>query len=175
MGAVFSSIQPEAEYTLTPSKSIFAITMGAVLGKPPTLIKMRESGTLRAYRVSGVPGWSALLSISLSAFINLILVSTIILISAPEIFGDAAPSNLLIFCLILILFTFANIHHAGDPDRISFPWISSVSSDQQKISDRQTCYSLDCRNSMPRLSCKMRYPVITATNNMPQPVTPINR
>ena len=109
MGAVFSSIQPESKYTLTPSMSIFAVTMGAVLGIPPTLIKMRESGTLRAYRVSSVPGWSALLTISLSAFINLILVSTIILISAPLIFGAAAPANILVFYLVLFLFTFASI------------------------------------------------------------------
>ena len=56
MGAVFSSIMPDNKETLGAAMSIFGITMGAVLGLPPALVEMRQSGTLRAYRVNGVPG-----------------------------------------------------------------------------------------------------------------------
>lgn len=57
MGAVFSSINPLARQTLAATMAIFAVTMGAVLGIPAPLVKMRESGVLRAYRVCGIPGW----------------------------------------------------------------------------------------------------------------------
>lgn len=109
MGAVFSSIQPQAKETLAASMSIFAVTMGAVLGMPPTIIKMRETGTLRAFRVSGIPGWSVLLTKALSAFINLFIVATIILLTAPLFFGAGTPADYGAFITILALVIIASI------------------------------------------------------------------
>ena len=109
MGAVFSSIMPDAKETLGAAMSIFGITMGAVLGLPPTLVEMRESGTLRAYRVNGVPGWAVLLAKSLSACINLIAVAAIIALTAPLLFGAGVPGHLGAYCLTVFLLVFASI------------------------------------------------------------------
>ncbi len=57
IGAVFSSVNPESKQMLAASMAIFALTMGAVIGLPVPVVKMRETGVLRAYRVSGIPGW----------------------------------------------------------------------------------------------------------------------
>ena len=109
MGAVFSSIQPQSRQTLSASMSLFAITMGAVLGMPPGLVKMRESGTLRAYRVSGVPNWAVLSTSSLSAFVHLFIVSILIYLSAPVFFGASLPGNAGSYLLCIVLFILASI------------------------------------------------------------------
>ena len=62
MGGVFSSIDPFMKKYLAASMTIFAITMGAVMGAPTPIIKIRESGTLRAFRVNGIPA-AAVLSV----------------------------------------------------------------------------------------------------------------
>ena len=109
MGAVFSSIQPDAKETLAASMTIFAISMGALLGLPPALVTMRESGALRAYRVSGVPGWSVLLTSAVSAMVHLLIVSMIILLSAPLLFGAGIPANLLAYIVTLLLLVITSI------------------------------------------------------------------
>jgi ABC-2 type transport system permease protein len=109
MGAVFSSITPDTKETLGGAMTIFAITMGAVLGIPPTLVEMRESGTLRAYRVNGVPGWAVLLAKSLSACINLIIVSVIIAITAPLLFGAGIPAHIGAYSVTILLLVLASI------------------------------------------------------------------
>lgn len=109
MGAVFSSIMPDAKETLGAAMSIFGITMGAVLGLPPTLVEMRESGTLRAYRVNGVPGWAVLLAKSVSACINLIVVSLIIALTAPLLFGAGVPGHIGAYCLTVFLLILASV------------------------------------------------------------------
>ncbi len=93
MGAVFSSVIPGAGQTLTATMVIFAVTMGALLGVPPTLVKMRETGVLRAYHVSGIPGASVLLSLGASVLIHLSIVSVLITVSAPVLFGAAPPQQ----------------------------------------------------------------------------------
>lgn len=109
MGAVFSSIMPDTKQTLGAALTIFAITMGAVLGIPPALVTMRESGSLRAYRVSGVPGWSVLLTVSASAFINLLTVSVIICVSAPLLYGAGVPASIGGYIVTLLLLILASI------------------------------------------------------------------
>ena len=109
MGSVFSSIMPAARQTLGASMSIFAVTMGAVLGLPPTLVHMRESGTLRAYRVSGIPGWSVLLTKAASAFINLLVVFIIITFTAPVLFKAEIPGSWASYLLTMVLIIMASI------------------------------------------------------------------
>ena len=109
MGAVFSSISPAMKSTLTASMSIFAVSMGAVLGLPPTIVKMRESGTLRAYKVSGIPGNAVLLIHALGAFLHLLVVSVIIFVAAPLFFGAGLPKNLGMYFIVLLVFLFTSI------------------------------------------------------------------
>ena len=109
MGAVFSSVSPMMKSTLTASMSIFAVSMGAVLGLPPTIVKMRETGTLRAYRVSGIPGGAVLLTHALGAFLHLFVVSAVIYILSPLLFGASVPKNAGMFLLVLAVFLSVSI------------------------------------------------------------------
>jgi ABC-2 type transport system permease protein len=101
MGAVFSSINPEITHTLGASMAVFAITMGVVLGMPVPIVKLRESGVLRGYKILGIPVWSVLLSQAVSAGLHLFLVSLIICFTAPVIYGAAWPVHMLIWFAVL--------------------------------------------------------------------------
>ncbi|MDW7657271.1 MAG: ABC transporter permease [Bacillota bacterium] len=103
MGAVFSSINPQITETLGASMAIFAITMGAVLGMPAPIVKLRETGALRSYRVAGIPGWSVLLAQSVSAGLHLLVVSIIIFFTAPLFYGAAWPLQPAVWFAVLLV------------------------------------------------------------------------
>lgn len=109
MGSVVSSINPLAKQTLAATMVIFSVTMGAVLGIPTTIVKMRESGVLRAYRVCGIPGWAVLFIQSVSAFLHLLVVSIIIFFTAPMFFGTSYPQSVPAYFLTLFILLFASI------------------------------------------------------------------
>lgn len=109
MGAVFSSINPDAKQTLAASMAIFAVTMGAVLGMPAPLVKMREAGVLRAYDVNGIPGWAVLLSSAVSAFLHLLVVALVIFVTAPVFFGASLPLSYTGYFITLAALLFASI------------------------------------------------------------------
>ncbi len=109
MGAVFSSINPLARQTMAATMVIFAVTMGAVLGIPIPIVKMRESGVLRSYRVFGIPGWAVLFIQAVSAFLHLLIVSIIIFITAPLFFGASYPLRFIAYFLSLFILLFSSI------------------------------------------------------------------
>jgi ABC-2 type transport system permease protein len=109
MGAVFSSIDPLAKKTLAATMVIFSVTMGAVIGMPAPIVKMRESGVLRAYRICGIPGWAAPFIQSVSAFLHLMVVSIIILVTAPLFFGASYPQSFSAYFISLFILLFASI------------------------------------------------------------------
>jgi ABC-2 type transport system permease protein len=109
MGSVFASINPESKQTLAASMAIFAVTMGAVLGMPAPLVKMREAGVLRAYDVNGIPGMAVLLVSAVSALLHLLVVAIIIFVTAPIIFGAMVPVSVVGYFVTLLLLLFASI------------------------------------------------------------------
>ena len=104
VGAVFSSVNPLISETLSAVMAIFSITMGAVIGLPPTIVKMRETSVFRAYKINGIPNLAVMLSLGVSAFLHLSIVALIISISAPYIFDAQAPENILGYGLIMVVF-----------------------------------------------------------------------
>jgi ABC-2 type transport system permease protein len=109
MGAVFSSINPLMRTTLAASMTIFAVTMGAVMGAPAPIVKMRESGTLRAFKVNGIPG-SAVLSVHvISAFLHLSLAALIIYIVSPLAFHSDIPKAPALYLAVVVVFLLASI------------------------------------------------------------------
>ena len=50
VGSVFSAVNPEIKPVLAATMAIFSITMGAIIGLPPALVKLREAGSLRLIR-----------------------------------------------------------------------------------------------------------------------------
>ncbi len=109
MGAVFSSINPSLRQTLSAAMIIFAVTMGAVLGIPAPIVKMRESGVLRSYRIYGIPESAVLLTQAVSAFFHLLIVSVIIFSTAPLLYGADYPQSFSGYFLTILLLLFANI------------------------------------------------------------------
>ena len=55
MGGIFSSIMPEAKETLIPSMTVFGVSMGALIGLPPSLVEIYGSDIKKVYRANGVP------------------------------------------------------------------------------------------------------------------------
>lgn len=104
VGAVFSSVNPLISETLSAVMAIFSITMGAVIGLPPTIVKMRETSVFRAYKINGIPNLAVMLSLGVSAFLHLSIVALIISISAPYIFDAQVPENILGYGLVMVVF-----------------------------------------------------------------------
>lgn len=104
MGAVFSSINPEAKATLIQSMSIFAITMGAILGAPAALIDLYGSETKKAYKVGNVPLWMAAVSNFISAFIHIFIVNLIIFIVSPIVFDASLPKSIPLYFMSVTLY-----------------------------------------------------------------------
>jgi ABC-2 type transport system permease protein len=109
MGSVFSSVNPQMKATLAATMTIFALTMGAVMGTPAPLVRMRESGTLRAFRVNGIPGAAVLAVQALGAFFHLLLVSVVIYFAAPAAFHAEVPKNAPLYFAVLVVFLAASI------------------------------------------------------------------
>lgn len=109
MGSVFSAVNPLIKPTLAVTMTIFAVTMGAVMGAPVPLVKMRETGTLRAFQVNGIPGPAVLAVQAISAFIHLFLVSLIIYVASPLAFHSDAPRNPALYFAVLALFLAASV------------------------------------------------------------------
>ncbi|MDP4152124.1 MAG: ABC transporter permease [Bacillota bacterium] len=109
VGPVFSSANPYIKPTLAASMSILAITMGAIMGMPIPLVKMRESGTLRAFRVSGIPSWAVIFVQGLSSFIHLFIVSIIIYVCSPIAFHSDLPKDPALFFAVIAVLLIASI------------------------------------------------------------------
>jgi ABC-2 type transport system permease protein len=109
MSSVFSSISPMMKPTLAASMTIFAITLGAIMGSPITIIKMRESGTFRAFKVNGISGLTVMLVQAVSTFLHLLLVALIIYIVSPLAYHSDIPKSPEYYFLILFFFLLASI------------------------------------------------------------------
>lgn len=93
MGGIFSSIMPEAKYTLIQSMSVFGVTMGALIGVPPTLVEIYSSDIKKVYKANGVPLYHGLAFTNISAFIHLFMMSAILYAAAPLAFDAEIPEN----------------------------------------------------------------------------------
>jgi ABC-2 type transport system permease protein len=109
IGSVFSSINPLMKPGLAASMSIFAVTMGAVMGTPLPLVRARESGTLRAFRINGIPDGAVLAVHTVSACIHLFIVSVIIYVLSPVLLHSDWPSHPGLYMLVLLLILLASV------------------------------------------------------------------
>ena len=88
IGSIFSSINPLAKDTIIQSMSIFAVTMGAIIGSPTPLVALYGSEVKKAYKAANIPLSMPAISNFISAFINLSIVSLIIFFVAPIAFNS---------------------------------------------------------------------------------------
>lgn len=104
MGGIFISVMPDARDNLIQSMSIFGVTMGALIGVPPSLVEIYSTEIKKVYKANGVPLYLGLVLINISAFIHLFFMSVILYIAAPLIFGAEIPKNQGIYFISLAIF-----------------------------------------------------------------------
>ena len=104
MSSIFSSIMPNASHTIIPSMTVFAISMGGILGSPYPLIEVYQSDIKKAYQIAHVPLWTILLTNILSAGLHLFITSLIIYGTAPFLFKALLPTNTVLYFISLCIF-----------------------------------------------------------------------
>lgn len=104
MGGIFTSIMPEAKYTLIQSMTVLGVSTGALIGLPPSLVEIYGSDIKKVYKANGVPLYLGLVSMFLSAFIHLLIMCVIIYIIAPIAFDATRPANLWLYFGTLAIF-----------------------------------------------------------------------
>ena len=113
MGGIFTSILPGSEKTLIQSMTVMGVSMGALIGVPPSLAEIYGTDVRKMYQANGVPLWYGLITLTVSAFIHLLIMSGIILAAAPVMFHAEVPSGLLLYFVKLSLFIIASLGIAG--------------------------------------------------------------
>ena len=109
MGGIFTSVMPEMRSTLIQSMIVMNVSMGAFIGLPPSLIETYGSDVKKIYKANGVPLYSGLLTMFLSAFVHLMLSCVIILLLAPILFEAALPVQLPFFFLALAIYIIVSL------------------------------------------------------------------
>lgn len=109
MGSVFTSINPVMKTTLAATMTIFAVTMGAVMGTPAYLVKLRQSGTLRAFRVNGISGGYVIAVQAVGAFVHLFAVSAIIYFGSVIAFHSKYPQSPAAYFAVLAVYLFTSV------------------------------------------------------------------
>ncbi|MDO5602732.1 MAG: ABC transporter permease [Oscillospiraceae bacterium] len=104
MGGIFTSLDPQAKLTLIPAMTVMGVSMGALIGLPPSLVEIYGSDIKKVYKANGVPMYLGAASIYLSAFIHLLIMSAIIYAAAPLAFGAAMPANPPVYFCALAVF-----------------------------------------------------------------------
>lgn len=108
VGNVFTSVMPNIEETLTQSMVIFAILMGTSIGSPQPIADVFTTDIKKGYQVSNIPLGSVVLVNYISAFVHMLIVSCIIIFSAPLIFQTAIPTSLS-FWIGLVLYIITSV------------------------------------------------------------------
>ncbi|MCM1102636.1 MAG: ABC transporter permease [Clostridium sp.] len=93
MGGIFTSVMPDAKATLTQSMTVFGVTMGALIGLPPSLVEIYGGDIKKVYRANGVPLWQGLILTNLSSFLHLFLMSMILYAASPLLFHAEIPAE----------------------------------------------------------------------------------
>lgn len=104
MGGIFTSVMPEARYTLIQSMTVFGVTMGALIGLPPSLVEIYSSDIKKVYKANGVPLYLGLVLSNISAYIHLFIMSIILYIAAPLAFNAEIPENPVLYFASLAIF-----------------------------------------------------------------------
>ena len=107
MGGIFSATLPER--ALIPSMTVFGVTMGALIGLPPSLVEIYGTGVQKVYRANGVPRCLGLVLTNLSGYIHLLIMSGILYLA----FSAEAPAHPGLYFGGLALFTAVSLSVAS--------------------------------------------------------------
>lgn len=104
MGGIFTSVMPETRDTLISSMTVFGVTMGALIGLPPSLVEIYGGDMKKIYQANGVPLSLGLVLANLSAYLHLFLMSIILSAAAPLVFHAEMPENTGMYFISLGIF-----------------------------------------------------------------------
>jgi ABC-2 type transport system permease protein len=107
MGFVMPEINPTFRAVIIPAMVVFAILAATMLGLPDPLVNARETGIFRSYKINGVPSTSILFIPALTTMLHLVIVTVIIVVTAPLLFDAPTPVNWLSFILVFLALSFA--------------------------------------------------------------------
>lgn len=93
MGGIFTSVMPQAKDTLIQSMTVFGVTMGALIGLPPSLVEIYSTDIKKVYKANGVPLYLGLVLTTISAYIHLFIMSVVLYFAAPLTFNAEIPDN----------------------------------------------------------------------------------
>jgi ABC-2 type transport system permease protein len=103
IGLLMTQINPTFLETMIPAMVIFAILASTILGIPDPLVTAREAGIFRNYKINGVPAFSILVIPALTTILHTVVVSIIIIITAPLLFNAPLPLNWVGFVVTFLL------------------------------------------------------------------------
>ena len=109
MGGIFTSLMPEARETLIPAMSIMGISMGAFIGVPPSMVEIYATDIKKMYLANKIPLSFGVITLGISAFIHLMIMSLLIFIFAPIMFHAAVPSNIPLYFTALAIFVIVSL------------------------------------------------------------------
>lgn len=109
MGGIFTSIMPETKDTLIPAMTVFGVSMGSLIGLPPSLAEIYGSSIQNVYKANQVPIWLGAVLTNLSAAIHLFLMSLILYAAAPTLFDAAFPEHPLEYFGGLVVFILSSL------------------------------------------------------------------
>ena len=109
MSVIFTSITPDTKSTLIQSMSIFGVTMGAILGAPASISETYKSELKKSYQIGGIPMCIPVINNLISAFVHLLIMSTIIYFIAPLAFKASLPKNTTMYFIMLAIFIIASL------------------------------------------------------------------
>ena len=104
MGGIFTSITPEMKHTLIQSMTVMGVSMGALIGFPPSITETYGSDIKKVYKANGVPLFHGLFSMFLSSFVHILIMSVIIYFIAPVAFDASVPENTVLYFSSLAIF-----------------------------------------------------------------------
>ena len=93
MGGIFTSVMPQAKDTLIQSMTVFGVTMGTLIGLPPSLVEIYSTDIKKVYKANGVPLHLGLVLTNISAYIHLFIMSVVLYFAAPIAFNAEIPDN----------------------------------------------------------------------------------
>ncbi|MFN8374792.1 MAG: ABC transporter permease [Anaerolineae bacterium] len=105
--AMMTGLNPGFRETLIPAMIYFTILASTMLGLPDPIVTAREAGVYRSYKIHGIPKLSILLIPVLTTILHTLIVSLLIIVSAPLLFQAVLPSDWPSFVLSYVLMAFA--------------------------------------------------------------------
>ena len=115
MGGIFTAVMPESRTTLVSSMTVLGVSMGALIGVPPSLAEIYGTGVKRMYQAGGARMWSGLAFILTSAWFHLLIMSGILLVAAPAAFSAPLPPDLGLHFLKVFILIGTTLAVAGVP------------------------------------------------------------